>query len=79
MSTVPLRLTFPDLTLCIWPSLSPSSVNRYINDLVSGCRCVELDCWWVPLHFLRAGYPCFLFHIRSPPPHTSPKGLRLPC
>jgi hypothetical protein len=25
---------------------SASSVNRYINDLVSGCRCVELDCWY---------------------------------
>ncbi len=24
---------------------SVSSVNRYINDLVAGCRCVELDCW----------------------------------
>lgn len=24
---------------------SNSSVNRYINDLVKGCRCVELDCW----------------------------------
>jgi hypothetical protein len=24
---------------------SNSSVNRYINDLMSGCRCVELDCW----------------------------------
>ena len=24
---------------------SNSSVNRYIDDLVSGCRCVELDCW----------------------------------
>ncbi|GMH67817.1 hypothetical protein TL16_g04777, partial [Triparma laevis f. inornata] len=22
-----------------------SSVNRYINDLMKGCRCVELDCW----------------------------------
>ena len=22
-----------------------SSVNRYINDLTKGCRCVELDCW----------------------------------
>ena len=26
---------------------SASSVNRYINDLVNGCRCVELDCWYV--------------------------------
>jgi hypothetical protein len=24
---------------------SNSSVNRYINDLMKGCRCVELDCW----------------------------------
>lgn len=24
---------------------SRSSVNRYIDDLTSGCRCVELDCW----------------------------------
>ncbi|CAM9667713.1 unnamed protein product [Scytosiphon promiscuus] len=24
---------------------SNSSVNRYINDLCKGCRCVELDCW----------------------------------
>eukprot|EP00638_Chattonella_subsalsa_P003095 CAMPEP_0117747884 /NCGR_PEP_ID=MMETSP0947-20121206/8760_1 /TAXON_ID=44440 /ORGANISM="Chattonella subsalsa, Strain CCMP2191" /LENGTH=812 /DNA_ID=CAMNT_0005565389 /DNA_START=228 /DNA_END=2666 /DNA_ORIENTATION=+ len=24
---------------------SASSVNRYINDLMKGCRCVELDCW----------------------------------
>jgi len=24
---------------------SASSVNRYINDLSKGCRCVELDCW----------------------------------
>jgi hypothetical protein len=24
---------------------SKSSVNRYIDDLSSGCRCVELDCW----------------------------------
>ncbi|CAM9183166.1 unnamed protein product [Pylaiella littoralis] len=24
---------------------SDSSVNRYINDLCKGCRCVELDCW----------------------------------
>jgi hypothetical protein len=24
---------------------SASSVNRYIEDFVSGCRCVELDCW----------------------------------
>jgi len=24
---------------------SNSSVSRYINDLVKGCRCVELDCW----------------------------------
>lgn len=24
---------------------SKSSVNRYINDLMKGCRCVELDCW----------------------------------
>jgi hypothetical protein len=22
-----------------------SSVNRYINDMLKGCRCVELDCW----------------------------------
>ncbi len=24
---------------------SYSSVKRYIDDLMSGCRCVELDCW----------------------------------
>lgn len=24
---------------------SRSSVNRYIDDLTNGCRCVELDCW----------------------------------
>lgn len=24
---------------------SNSSVNRYINDLSRGCRCVEIDCW----------------------------------
>ncbi|CAN0131765.1 unnamed protein product, partial [Discosporangium mesarthrocarpum] len=24
---------------------SKSSVNRYINDLCKGCRCVEIDCW----------------------------------
>lgn len=24
---------------------SASSVNRYVQDLCSGCRCVELDCW----------------------------------
>ncbi|CAM9331523.1 unnamed protein product [Phaeothamnion confervicola] len=24
---------------------SASSVNRYINDLCKGCRCVEIDCW----------------------------------
>lgn len=23
----------------------PSSVNRYINDVIKSCRCVELDCW----------------------------------
>lgn len=23
----------------------PSSVNRYINDVLKSCRCVELDCW----------------------------------
>jgi hypothetical protein len=22
-----------------------ASVNRYISDLMNGCRCVELDCW----------------------------------
>jgi hypothetical protein len=25
--------------------MSASSVQRYIDDLTSGCRCVELDCW----------------------------------
>jgi len=24
---------------------SASSVNRYVSDLMKGCRCVELDCW----------------------------------
>ncbi len=24
---------------------SMSSVNRYVNDLLKSCRCVELDCW----------------------------------
>lgn len=24
---------------------SASSVNRYIDDLCKGCRCLELDCW----------------------------------
>lgn len=24
---------------------SVSSVNRYVNDLLASCRCVELDCW----------------------------------
>ncbi len=23
----------------------PSSVNRYIDDVIKCCRCVELDCW----------------------------------
>jgi hypothetical protein len=25
--------------------MSNSSVQRYIDDMLSGCRCVELDCW----------------------------------
>ena len=24
---------------------SSSSVNRYIDDMCNGCRCIELDCW----------------------------------
>lgn len=45
------RLICPDAPLLncfspmVWVPRSASSVNRYINDLISGCRCVELDCW----------------------------------